>query len=128
MSKKIVVITGLGFVTSIGNDSKSVADSLINLKNGIELYAPFADPKIPVKCVGTVKNFDTSSYDPEDWTYPERYSLRRDQLRAFAPHCLYAFCSMKQAIEDAGLSEGDISNVKTGMYTASAGSTGMQKM
>lgn len=125
MSKKNVVITGLGFVTSIGNDSKSVADSLINLKNGIELYAPFADPKIPVKCVGTVKNFDTSSYDPEDWTYPERYSLRRDQLRAFAPHCLYAFCSMKQAIEDAGLSEGDISNVKTGMYTASAGSTGM---
>lgn len=32
MSKKNVAITGLGFVTSIGNDAKSVADSLISLK------------------------------------------------------------------------------------------------
>lgn len=55
MSKKNVAITGLGFVTSIGNDAKSVADSLISLKNGIERYKPFDDPKIPAKCVGTVK-------------------------------------------------------------------------
>ena len=36
MSKRNVVITGLGFITSIGNDRETVADSLINLKNGIE--------------------------------------------------------------------------------------------
>ena len=38
MSKRNVVITGLGFITSIGNDRETVADSLINLKNGIEVY------------------------------------------------------------------------------------------
>ena len=120
-----VAITGLGFITSIGNDYDSVADSLKNLKGGIELYPPFDDAKIPVKCVGTIKNFDTSSHDPEDWTYPSNYSVRRDILRGLAPHGLYAYCAMKQAIEDAKLSEEDISNVDTGIYTASAGSTGM---
>lgn len=125
MSKKNVAITGLGFVTSIGNDVKSVADSLISLKNGIERYKPFDDPKIPAKCVGTVKNFDTESCDPEDWTYPPEYRVRRDVLRGFAPHCLYAYCAMEQAIRDAGLSPEEVSNVMTGMYTASAGSSGM---
>ena len=65
--KHNVVITGLGFITSIGNDKESVSDSLKNLKCGIELYPPFENPKIPVKCVGTIKNFDVESPDPEDW-------------------------------------------------------------
>lgn len=125
MDKKNVVITGLGFITSIGNDRKTVIDSLVNLKNGIEHYKPFDDPKIPAKCVGTIKNFDTESCDPEDWTYPPEYRVRRDVLRGFAPHCLYAYCAMEQAVKDANLSPEEISNVMTGMYTASAGSSGM---
>ncbi len=122
---KNVVITGLGFITSIGNDYQSVKDSLINMKNGIEVYPPFDRDDIPVKCVGTVKGFDTSSYDQEDWVYPDAYRVRRDVIRGFAPHCLYAYCAMKQAIADANLSDEEVSNVDTGMYTASAGSTGM---
>ncbi len=130
---KNVVITGLGFITSIGNDYQSVKDSLINLKNGIEVYPPFAPDNIPVKCVGTVKDFDTSSSDQEDWIYPSNYRVRRDIIRGFAPHCLYAYCAMKQAIDDAQLTDEDVSNVDTGMYTASAGSTmmlyeGMKKL
>lgn len=125
MDKKNVVITGLGFITSIGNDRKTVIDSLVNLRNGIEHYKPFDDPKIPAKCVGTIKNFDTESCDPEDWTYPPEYRVRRDVLRGFAPHCLYAYCAMEQAVRDANLSPEEISNVMTGMYTASAGSSGM---
>ena len=120
-----VVITGLGFITSIGNSVEQVVDSLVNLKNGIELYEPFADEKIPVKCVGTVKDFDVSSTDPEDWVYPSEYQVRRDVLRGLAPHGLYAYCAMKQAIADAKLSDAEVSNVSTGLYTASAGSTGM---
>lgn len=125
MEKNSVVITGLGFVTSIGNDINSVFDSLVELRNGIEIYDQFADDKIPVKCVGTIKHFDTRSFDPEDWTYPPEYRIRRDILRSLPPHGLYAYCAMKQAIDDARLSESDVSNVSTGMYTASAGSTGM---
>lgn len=122
---KNAVITGLGFITSIGNDYESVKDALINLKNGIVLYPPFAADNIPVKCVGTVKDFDTSSTDQEDWIYPQNYRVRRDVIRGFAPHCLYAYCAMKQAIEDANLTDEDVSNVDTGMFTASAGSTTM---
>ena len=122
---KNVVITGLGFVTSIGNDYASVKESLIELKNGIELYPPFESDSIPVKCVGTIKDFDVSSTDQEDWIYPPQYRIRRDVLRGLAPHCLYAFCAMKQAIADANLTEEEVSNLDTGMYTASAGSTTM---
>jgi len=125
MEKNSVVITGLGFITSIGNGIEEVADSLVNLKNGIELYPPFADPKVPVKCAGTIKNFDVSSGDQEDWTYPKEYAIRRDVLRGLAPHGLFAYCAMKQAIADAGLDDSLVSNAATGMYTASAGSTGM---
>ena len=125
MEKRNAVITGLGFITSIGNNADEVADSLIHLKNGIELYPPFAGDKIPVKCVGTVKGFDIESEDCEDWKYPPEYQVRRDVMRGLSPHGLYAHCAMKQAVADAGLSDAEVSNTATGVYTASAGSTRM---
>ena len=54
-----VFITGLGFVTSIGNDAAAVTASLRNLRHGFELYPPFQKTEIPCKVVGTVKGFDT---------------------------------------------------------------------
>lgn len=123
MNKKNVVITGLGFITSIGNSKDDVLKSLKESISGIELYEKFNSDNIPIKCLGTVKNFDTSSTDPEDWVYPESYRVRRDVLRGFSPHVLYAYCAMQQAIADANLTAEEISNVDTGMYTASAGST-----
>ncbi len=122
---KSVVITGLGFVTSIGNSKEEVLNSLKNSISGIELYKDFEGEKIPVHCMGTVKGFSTEGSDYEDWTYPEKYSIRRDVMRGFSPHCLYAYCAMKQAIEDANLTDEEVSNIETGMYTASAGSTSM---
>ena len=123
MTRKNVVITGLGFICSIGNDKSQVLESLKEMKSGIELFAPFANDSIPVKCTGTIKGFDTESLDPEDWTFPAEYSVRRDVLRGFSPHVLYAYCAMKQAVADANLTDEEISNSDTGMYTASAGST-----
>lgn len=125
MSQKNVVITGLGFVTSIGNDKTQVLKSLRETISGIELYDAFSAPNCPVKCAGTIKNFKIDSIDPEDWQYPPEYSIRRDVLRGFSPHCLFAYCAMKQAVSDANLKEEEISNSQTGMYTASAGSTSM---
>ncbi|HUG11923.1 MAG TPA: beta-ketoacyl-[acyl-carrier-protein] synthase family protein [Opitutaceae bacterium] len=117
-----VYITGLGLVTSIGNNVRDVEASLRGLKHGFELYPPFDRPEIPVKVVGTVKGFDTTSTDFEDWTYPEGYSIRRELLRSMAPNGLYAHCAMLQAIADAGLGEGDVRNPQTGIYCASGGS------
>lgn len=117
-----VYITGIGLITSIGNSVSVVEENLRALKHGIEVYPPFQKPEIPVKVVGTVKGFDTSSTDFEDWTYPPEYSIRRELLRSMAPSGLYAHCAMLQAIKDSGLAEGDIRNPRTGVYCASAGS------
>lgn len=122
MVSKRVFITGLGFITSIGNDQESVVRSLRELRHGIERYPEFDDPDVPVKVLATVKGFDVDSTDFEDWTYPEGYSIRREVLRGLAPHGVYAWCAMQQCIADARLDEADISNPDTGLYAASAGS------
>ena len=120
MSK--VFLTGLGFITSIGNDANSVAQSLKELRHGVVRYPPFDSPTVPVKVAAPVKGFDTESLDQEDWTYPERYRVRREFLRSMGPHGLYSYCAMTQAIEDAGLSPEEVSNDDTGLFGASAGS------
>jgi 3-oxoacyl-[acyl-carrier-protein] synthase-1 len=117
-----VFITGLGFVTSIGNDAATVTRNLRELKHGFELYPPFQKPEIPCKVVGTIKEFKTDSTDPEDWTFPARYKIKRELLRSMAPNGLYAHCAFLQAVEDAKLAEADISNPQTGLYAASGGS------
>ena len=117
-----VFITGLGFITSIGNDAATVAANLRAMRHGFELYPPFQKPDVPCKVVGTVKGFFTDSADQEDWTWPARYSLKRELIRSMAPHGLFAHCAMHQAIADARLAEGDISHERTGLYAASGGS------
>jgi 3-oxoacyl-[acyl-carrier-protein] synthase-1 len=117
-----VFITGLGFITSIGNDAATVASNLRAMRHGLELYPPFQKPDIPCKVVGTVKGFFTDSTDQEDWTWPARYSLKRELIRSMAPHGLFAHCAMLQAVADARLAESEISNERTGLYAASGGS------
>lgn len=115
-------ITGVGFITSIGNDAASVETNLRELKHGMVAYEPFADPACPVKVAAPVRGFTLTSTDPEDWVIPAPYVIKREQLRSLSPNALYANCAMQQAIADAGLSEADVSNDDTGLYAASAGS------
>lgn len=117
-----VFITGLGFITSIGNDAAAVSESLRALRHGMALFPAFQNEQSPVKVAAPVREFDVDSTDPEDWTYPSRYKVRREVLRSMAPNALYAWCAMQQAIEDAHLAEADISNLQTGLYAASGGS------
>jgi 3-oxoacyl-[acyl-carrier-protein] synthase-1 len=117
-----VYITGIGLVTSIGNDVATVSRNLRELRHGFEVYPPFQKPDVPVKVIGTIKGYDTDSYDCEDWRYPSRFAIKRDILRGMAPHGLYAFCAMLDAIADARLATADISNGDTGLYAASGGS------
>lgn len=117
-----VFITGVGFITSIGNDAATVTESLRQLRHGMELYPPFQKPEVPVKIAAPIRGFDTDSSDPEDWTFPARYTIRREVLRGMAPHGVYAYCAMTQAITDARLVPEDISNAHTGLYAASGGS------
>lgn len=122
---RTVVVTGLGFISSIGNSAAEVGASLRELRHGLAPYAPFAGDNVPVKLTGAVRGFDTTSHDPEDWTFPAGYTVKRDVLRGLAPHGLYAYCSVQQALADAGLAAGDIANPDTGLFTASSGSASM---
>jgi 3-oxoacyl-[acyl-carrier-protein] synthase-1 len=117
-----VFITGLGFVTSIGNDAAAVAGNLREMRHGFETYPPFQKPEIACKVIGTIKGFTTDSTDPEDWTWPAAYDIKRETIRSMAPHGLYAHCAFLQAIADARLAEADISNRSTGLFAASGGS------
>ncbi len=117
-----VFITGLGFITSIGNDAARVTASLRELRHGFMLYPPFQDPSIPVKVAAPVRDFAMDSTDCEDWTLPAPYTIKREVLRGMSPNVVYAWCAMLQAVADAKLSDADVSNVQTGLYAASGGS------
>lgn len=120
------VISGLGFITSIGNDQATVVESLRQARTGIEYHQPFVDdPTHPVSLLGTVKGFDFPKADFEEWTFPATYTLARELLRPMAPNTLYAYFAMRQAIDDAGLTPEEVSNVETGLMTANGGSMWM---
>jgi 3-oxoacyl-[acyl-carrier-protein] synthase-1 len=92
------------------------------MKHGIENPPMLQVDESPVKVAGTVKEFEVDSSDPEDWIYPQQYRVPRATLRSFSPHVLYSWCALQQAIEDANLSEQDIQNPESGLYTSSGGS------
>ncbi len=123
---KRAVISGLGFITSIGNSSAEVVESLCKTRTGIEHYQPFVDDSThPVSLLGTVKGFDFPTTDFEDWTFPSTYKMARELLRPMAPNTLYSYFAMRQAIDDAGLTPEEVSDVETGLMTASGGSMWM---
>ena len=117
-----VWITGMGLITSIGNDRSSVVKSLREMRHGIENPPMLQVDESPVKVAGMVKDFEVDSSDPEDWVYPQEYHVSRATLRSFSPHVLYAWCALQQAIKDAHLSEQDIQDPDSGLYTSSGGS------
>ena len=117
-----VVVTGLGFITSIGNSKAQVLESLRETKTGVGLLDEFAGADIPVKLTGIIKDFAFPSTDPEDWTIPSEYKLNRAQLRSMGPNAIFGFAAVQQAIAEAGLTPEQVSNPRTGMLCSSAGS------
>ncbi|MDP2139105.1 MAG: beta-ketoacyl-[acyl-carrier-protein] synthase family protein [Candidatus Didemnitutus sp.] len=116
------VITGLGFITSIGQDRSTVVRSLREMTHGFEPVEFFGNPKLPVKVAGTVKGFNFPTPNWRDWTWPEQFSVDRELLRGLAPHGVYALCALQQALADAGLEADQLTDGTTGLFCASAGS------
>ncbi len=119
---RTAVITGLGFITSIGNDRSAVSRSLREGLHGMTLFDFCGNPNLGVKVAAPVRDFDVSSPNTRDWTWPDRYDIPRETLRGLAPHGVYAFCALAQSLADAGLTENDIVDGQTGLFCASAGS------
>lgn len=119
---RLPVITGLGFITSIGNDRASVLQSLRELRHGFERVEFLGNPALPVKVAGTIKGFEFPTPNWRDWKWPASFSIDREVIRGLAPHGIFALCALQQAIADAGLAAPDLANDETGLFCASAGS------
>ena len=117
-----VAVTGLGFITSIGNNRAEVTRSLREGRTGIRRFGLFEKNNLPVRLAGTIEEFDFPTTDCEDWEIPARYPLTRTHLRTMAPNSVYGYCALQEAIADAGLTPADLSNPRTGLHCASLGS------
>lgn len=120
-----VVVTGLGFISSIGNSRAEVLQSLREGHCGIEVMPELAAANDRVKLAGTVKGFSFPTADPLDWTFPAHVQFSRSQLRTLVPNAVFASVAMDEAIRDAQLNPALVSSPQTGLYCASAGSSWM---
>jgi 3-oxoacyl-[acyl-carrier-protein] synthase-1 len=103
-----VVITGAGIISCIGNNKKEVLDSLLNTKSGITFSEEYKKYNFRSQVYGTIKINLNDLID-------------RRILRFMGEGSAYAYLSMKEAIEDSGLSEKEVSNEKTGIVVGSGG-------
>ncbi len=117
-----VVVTGLGFITSIGNNREQVLINLRECRTGIEYYPELERPGVPVRLAGTVKEFSFPELRADEWIYPDEYKIRREHLRSMSPNALYGFCAMQQAVAEAQLPPDMVSHPRTGLMCASNGS------
>jgi 3-oxoacyl-(acyl-carrier-protein) synthase len=125
-ARRRVVVTGVGFITPVGNDWAGVAASLREGRHGFGHVEFFGNPNVPVKVAGTVKDFTVDSMNWRDWKWPARHEIARETLRGLAPHGVYAICAIDQALRHAGLPREAVANEDaTGLYCASAGSAMM---
>lgn len=103
-----VVVTGLGIVSSIGNDASEVLASLKAGRSGITANADMAERGFRSQVAGAV-NIDLAAH------------VDKRALRFMGPGAAYAHIAMSQAIADSGLTEADVSNPRTGLVAGSGG-------
>ncbi|AZR81246.1 MULTISPECIES: beta-ketoacyl-ACP synthase I [Piscirickettsiaceae] len=106
---KRVVITGVGIVSSLGNNKDEVTDSLKNGRSGIVFAPEYEENGMRSQVHGAVKNLDFKEH------------IDRKQLRFMGDAAAYSYIAMKQAVEDSGLTEDQISNPRTGLVAGSGG-------
>ncbi|MCW8901057.1 MAG: beta-ketoacyl-ACP synthase I [Gammaproteobacteria bacterium] len=108
MAERRVVVTGLGIVSSIGNNKEEVAASLREGRSGIVASEEYAEMGFR-SCVYGALNIDLASL------------IDRKVKRFMGDGAAYNYIAMQQAIEDAGLDESQVSNVRTGLIVGSGG-------
>lgn len=103
-----VVVTGMGIVSSIGNNTQEVLASLREAKSGISKAEDYA--KYGFRC----QVHGAPSLNPEE-------IVDRRAMRFHAKGTAWNHVAMDQAIRDAGLEESDVSNERTGIIMGSGG-------
>lgn len=105
---KRVVITGLGIVSCLGNDKESVTESLREGRSGIKFQEEYKAVGMRSHVAGSV-DIDLDAH------------IDRKVKRFMGDAAAYAYISMQQAIEDAGLTEEMVSSPRSGIIMGSGG-------
>ena len=103
-----VVITGLGIVSCLGNNQNEVHQSLLNSKSGISFSEEYKEHNLKSHVHGK-PNIKLEDH------------VDRKTIRFMGSGSAYNYIAMKEAIEDSGLEEKDVSNFKTGIVMGSGG-------
>lgn len=103
-----VVITGMGIVSSIGNNVEEVTEALRTGKSGIVAAPDYVEHGFRSQIHG-LPQIDVAEH------------IDKRQLRFMGPGAAYNYIAMEQAIADSGLEESDVSNPRTGLVMGSGG-------
>jgi 3-oxoacyl-[acyl-carrier-protein] synthase-1 len=103
-----VVVTGLGIVSSIGNNAEEVSSSLRDAKSGISFSNEFAEHGFKCQVWGA------PTLDPAE-------HVDRRAMRFLSKGAAWNHVAMEQAIADAGLGESEVTNERTGIIMGSGG-------
>jgi len=103
-----VVVSGIGIVSSIGNNSNEVLASLREARSGVSAAPEYAE--LGFRC-------QVQAAPDIDW----ESMVDRRAARFLAPGTAYGHIAMEQAIADSGLTETEVSHEKTGLIVGSGG-------
>lgn len=107
---KRAVITGMGIVSSIGNNKAEVLASLQAGRSGISFAQEFADLGLRSQVWGDIKINPAEHID-------------RKAMRFMGDAAAFAYIAMQEAIKDAGFTEEEISNPRIGLVAGSGGAS-----
>ena len=105
-----VVVTGMGIVSSLGNNVNEVSESLKNSKSGITFQEEYKDKGLRSQVAGSI-NLNTEEL------------IDRKLFRFMADGHAYAWLAMQEAIKDAKLNEDQVSNIRTGLIVGAGGTS-----
>ncbi len=110
-----VVVTGMGIVSCLGNSKESVTESLREGRSGIRFAPEYAERGFRSRVAGRP-------------TVDFAALIDRKQLRFMGDAAAYAYIAMRSAIEDAGLTDEEVSNERTGIIAGSGGASSSNQM
>lgn len=107
MSNRRVVITGMGAVTPIGNNTREYWEGLVSGKSGSNLITRFDASAFPTRFACEVKNFDPLTY------------IDKKEVKRMDPYTHYALATASMALEDSKLDLSRIDNERAGVVFGS---------
>ncbi len=118
MSRRRVVITGLGMVTPLGPGVQHNWDALLAGKSGVGKIRCFDSSSFKTQIAAEVPEYDADSYLPEGHTLPE--SVQK--------HTRFATTAARMAWEDSGLVEASIDHDRLGVFLGAGKGTGLSDL